>query len=191
MNAGNSFYAKPRFGAMGKGITYLSKRKILSNYKNEDGLRSGFDYGWSFQKIHRNDQFLKQILQSRPIIEREVVTPRIKNRKFDLRIYVVYGRVPYMYIKSASIRKPITNWSQGGKIEKKSFLHNIHSHKIKEVKEIAQKAAKTLGLNFCGVDIIFDELWKPYVLEAQSMPSWESGHDLFKALINKISKRKH
>lgn len=190
LDNGNNFYAKPRFGAMGKGITYLTKRKILSNYKNGGGLRSGFDYGWSFQKIHRRDHLLGQMLQSKPIIEPEIKTPRIKNRKFDLRIYVVYGRVPYLYVRSAPVRKPITNWSQGGRIEKHSFLKHIPSTKIREIKRIARESAKILGLNFCGVDIIFDEKWSPYVLEAQSMPSWESGYDLFGTLINKLSKGK-
>ena len=191
MDNGNNFYMKPRFGAMGKGITYLSKRKILSNYENGGGLRSGFDYGWSFQKIRRSDNLLRQILRTKPIIEPEIKTPRIKNRKFDLRIYVVYGRIPYMYARTASVRKPITNWSQGGQIEKRSFLEHIPSGKLREVKKIARRSAKILGLNFCGVDIIFDEDWNYYVLEAQSMPSWESGYDLFGTLINKLSKRRH
>ena len=191
IKATKSFYIKPRFGAMGKGITYLSKRKIVSNYKNGEGLRSGFDYGWSFQKIGKKSQLLRQILQSNPVIEEEIKTPLIKNRKFDLRIYVVYGRVPYMYARTASVRKPITNWSQGGRIEKHSFLRHIPSGRLKEIKKIARKSAKILGLNFCGVDIIFDEKWNPYVLEAQSMPSWESGYDLFGTLINNISRRKN
>ena len=189
IKAGKSFYIKPRFGAMGKGITYLSKRKIISNYKNGKGFRSGFDYGWLFQKIGKKSHLLKQILQSNPVIEEEIKTPLIKNRKFDLRIYVIYGRIPYIYARTASARKPITNWSQGGKIEKRSFLKHIPVAGLKKAKKIARESAKILGLNFCGVDIIFDEKWNFYVLEVQSMPSWESGHDLFGTLINKLSKK--
>jgi len=187
IDLGNNFYIKPRFGAMGKGITYLSKHKAVSNYENGNGLRAGFDYGWSFQKIAKKGGLLKRIVDSKPILEKEIKTPLIKKRKFDLRIYVIYGRVPYLYARSAPIRKPITNWSQGGRIEKEVFLKHIPSHKLRCIKQIAKKSAEALALNFCGVDVIFDEQWTPYVLEAQSMPSWESGYDLFGMLIKKLA----
>ncbi len=188
---GNGYFIKPRFGSMGKGITYVSNGRILTNYKNDgDGPRFGYDYGWSFKKLRKSDDLLKQILFSKPVIEREIKSPRIKNRKFDMRVYVLYNTAPYVYARSAPTRKPITNWSQGGRIEKKSFLKHIPKSKMSEIKKMSKKVAKILKLNFCGVDIIFDQDWNPYVLEAQSFPSYELGCDLFGKLINKLAKRK-
>ena len=96
--------------------------------------------------------------------------------------------MPYFYAKSAPVKSFITNWSQGGRIEKKAFLNKALSKSdIEKVKSVAIKAAKVIDLKFAGVDVIIDrDTKKTYVLEIQSFPGYERGYTLMKHLANTI-----
>ena len=122
-------------------------------------------------------------------ILQKAVSPLIcRNRKFDIRVYTAYNKVPYLYAKSAPASSFITNWSQGGRIEKEGFLNSCLSKKeINEVSRLAIKAAKTINLKFAGVDVIIDKDTRDmHVLEIQSFPGYERGFDLMKFLANNI-----
>lgn len=189
LNKGNNIFVKPRFGAMGKGISYLTSSKWITNFTCTDSviISPVYDYRWEFNEVTGNLNFLNNLLNTGAICEQAIESPIIRGRKFDLRIYVIYGKVPYIYARSAQKDKFVTNWSQGGKIEKGSFLSKIPQNKLKEAERLALKTAKALKMNFCGVDIIFSGRFKKaYVLEAQSFPSYESGFDLFGYLIDCI-----
>lgn len=186
---GKDLFLKPRYGAMGKGVSYLNTKKWRTNFRCKDGsvISPLYDYKWNFSEVTGNMFFLERLLKAGFIFEEAVKSPIIRGRRFDLRIYVVYGKVPYVYARSVHKEKFVTNWSQGGEIEKGRFLNKIPASRLKEAERIAVRTAKALKMNFCGVDIIFSEGFKKaYVLEAQSFPSYERGFDLFGYLIDCI-----
>jgi glutathione synthase/RimK-type ligase-like ATP-grasp enzyme len=185
-------YIKPRFGAMGKGITYADSSGLYTNFLFQSGnIKSrAYDYNWPAAKIaNKNRHIFIQQLISRGFIFQSAVNPlNHKGRKFDIRVYVVNGKTPYLYAKSAPLTSFTTNWSQGGRIEKRHFLRSVLSEKeIKRIKSLSLKAARAIGLSFAGVDIIIDSHARDInVLEIQSFPSYERGFDLMRCLAASI-----
>jgi len=189
IDKGQSLFLKPRFGAMGKGLTYLAKDGWYTNflYRSGNVISRGFDYGWDFMKVTGKLGFLEKLIRNDFIVEEAIDLPMIGRKKFDLRCYCIYGKVPYMYARSIPAKNFVTNWSQGGKIEGKSFLAKIPKKRLVLAKKYALLAAKALGLNYAGVDIVFSKDYrKVYVLEAHSFPSYETGFDLMRYLINHL-----
>jgi len=189
---GKSLYIKPRFGAMGKGITYINSKGCFTNFLFKDGkiLNRPDDYNWKAAKVPISKQkaFLPILIKRGFIFQEAIYTPVVDGRKFDMRIYVIYGNVPYLYAKSTESKNFITNWSQGGRIEKGNFLKRaLGSKNKKRAIAMAIKSARILNLNYAGVDVIFDEASnKLHVLEIQSFPGYERGFKLMKFLANLI-----
>ncbi|MEA3328503.1 MAG: hypothetical protein U9Q08_02000 [Candidatus Omnitrophota bacterium] len=187
---GKSLYLKPRFGAMGKGITYVSGRQVVTNFlfRQDRIISRPYDYNWRFSRISNKKRFLKKLLSKDVICEEAIEPATHEGRRFDFRIYTIYGRTPYFYAKSVGENSIVTNWSQGGRIEKKkSFYQHIPKSKIRLMLSLAKKTARTLGLNYAGVDILFSKGFeKIYVLEAHSFPAHEKGFNLTKFLSEKI-----
>lgn len=190
---GKRIYVKPRFGAMGKGITYLNGDNCYTNFLFKKGeiISHSYDYNWKANHISTNkrDEFLKILIKKGFIFQEAIETPIVRQRKFDIRVYVINKMVPYMYAKSAPRDSFITNWSQGGRIEKgKDFLHRVLGRNaVERVKAIAKKAARQVNLNFAGVDVIVNrDMSNIYLLEIQSFPGYERGFDLMKFLVDTI-----
>lgn len=186
LEKGHRLYAKPRFGAMGKGITYLTKGRWRTNYLYKRGkiVSRNFDYGWGFVDVTGKLDFLKELIKRDMVFEQAIDLPTIEGRKFDMRIYVIYGKVPYLYARTVSVEKIVTNWSQGGRIEKGSFLRKIPKEKLNMAKSYAIKGAQAIGINYAGMDLIFSgDFCQVYVLEGHSFPSYERRFGLTKYLI--------
>jgi glutathione synthase/RimK-type ligase-like ATP-grasp enzyme len=187
-----SLYIKPRFGAMGKGISYADRSGLYTNFLFRSGkIKSRtYDYNWLPARIpdKNKDIFIEKLIKGGFIFQAAVDPLNYKGRKFDIRVYTVYGKTPYLYAKSAPLKSFTTNWSQGGRIEKDCFLRGVLSVKeIHRVKMLSLKAARAIGLLFAGVDIIIDSHTRDiYVLEIQSFPSYEKGFDLMKFLVSSI-----
>ncbi|MCK5013590.1 MAG: hypothetical protein KAS66_07205 [Candidatus Omnitrophica bacterium] len=197
LGRGISLYIKPRFGSMGKGISYLSNGLLTTNFLFQKGkvISHPYDYNWRFHEITKQadkNKFLKTMILKGFIFEEAIDPPINKGRRSDFRVYCVYGKIPYYYVRSTPAVSLITNWSQGGKIEqKRKFSQYIPETKLKKVKSLAQKVAKDLELNYAGVDVIFSKDYKKiYVLEAHSFPGYEKGFDLMNDLARKILKSK-
>ena len=195
LNQGIPLYIKPRFGAFGKGITCANKDAIVTNFLFRKGriISRRYDYNWRFSKIKDKDRngFLKAMLSNGCICE-EAIDPSVyKDRRFDFRVYCIYGKIVYYYIRSTPASSPVTNWSQGGRIEKKKdFPKYISRDIIKRVKSLAKRVARELELNYAGIDIILSkDLKKAFVLEAHSFPGYEKGFDLMSCLAKNILKR--
>jgi len=188
---GESLYIKPRFGSMGKGITYLNKDSLTTNFLFRKGqiVSRPYDYNWPFCKLagQRRDSFLKILLAKDFVWEEAIDSCTIRNKRFDFRVYCIYGKIPYSYARSAPAVAPVTNWSQGGRIENKTnFSKDIPKSKLKEIHSLALKVAKRLKLNYAGVDIIYSKNFeKIYVLEAHSFPGFEKGFPLMNYLAKK------
>ncbi|MFC1703587.1 RimK family alpha-L-glutamate ligase [Candidatus Omnitrophota bacterium] len=172
---GHRFFLKPRFGSMGKGITFLSNSRWQTNFtfRNNQILSRKSDSGWAFKNITNNDVFLRKLLKSDIDIEEEVHSPIIKNKKFDLRIYTFLGKVFYVYPRTNESDKVTTNISQGGKGHKQTFLKQLPRNAVEASKRQAIKTSNALGLNFAGVDVIIDKNWKDvYVLDVNVFPGF-------------------
>ena len=188
-----ALYIKPAFGAMGKGMSFINRDECWTNFIFREGeiISRPRDYNWGFSRISekRRNAFLKILIRRKFIFEKAIDLATFGRRKFDVRIYVIYGHVPYLYARSAPKANIVTNWSQGGRIEGRRFLKKaLPPGKIKEIKDIARRSARVLGLNYAGIDILANEkLDKMYFLEAHSFPGYEKKFNLMKFLINKIT----
>jgi len=193
LDRGMSLYIKPRFGSMGKGISYLTNDLLTTNFLFQKGkvISHPYDYNWRFHEITKKrdrNKFLKIMIAHGFIFEEAIDPPVHKGRRSDFRVYCVYGKISYYYVRSTPAVSLVTNWSQGGKIEqKKKFSKYIPESKLKKVKSLTKKVAKDLRLNYTGVDIIFSKDYKKiYVLEAHSFPAFEKGFGLMADLAKKI-----
>ncbi len=173
LNKEKKLYLKVNFGAMGKGITRLEKGKWLTNFIYRKGSiisRKG-DYGWRFKDITGKVDFLKRLLKKELVIEEAIAPYIIDNKKFDIRYYVVYGKVKLRVPRSAPVENVVTNIAQGGNKEGEDFLKMSPKY-LKAAGENAVKTAKVLNLNFAGVDVMISKRGIPYVIEAQSFPGF-------------------
>lgn len=187
-----ALYIKPVFGAMGKGMSFVTERECWTNFifKRDKIVSRPYDYNWGFAQIgrRRKERFLKILMEKKFVFEEAINPSVIRGRKFDIRIYVIYGRIPYFYARSAPQASPLTNWSQGGRIEKATFLKwALPEKKIGQIKEIARRSARLMGLNYAGIDLILDEkLDRVYFLEAHSFPGYERRFNLMRFLIDRV-----
>ena len=85
------------------------------------------------------------------MIEKAINHYIINDRKFDIRYYIVYGKVKHKIIRSTSVENVITNITQGGAKEKKSFLKTIPRKYLERAERNAVKTAKALNLNLAGI----------------------------------------
>ena len=192
VNQGLNLYLKPRFGAMGKGITYIDGSGVTSNFLFRKGevISRPYDFNWRFTRIKEKREFLGKLLKKGFICEEAIEPPAFRKRRFDFRVYVLFGNVIYFYAKTTGVKDYVTNWSQGGKIDRrKTILKTIPEEKLTLLKNLAKKAAVTLGLNFAGIDIIFSkDLKNAYVLEGNAFPGYEKGFDLMRCLLKSVVK---
>ncbi len=191
LKKGKKLYLKVNFGAMGKGITRLENGKWLTNFIYRKGSiisRKG-DYGWKFKNVTGNEDFLKNLLKKELTVEEEINPYITDNKKFDIRYYVIYGKVRYKIIRSAPVENVVTNITQGGTKEKKSFLKGIPRRYLKKAEKNAIKAAKALNLNLAGIDVMLSEKGASHIIEAQSFPGFPaSKHNFSEKLAKELIK---
>jgi len=192
LNKRKKLYLKVNFGAMGKGITRLEKSRWLTNFIYRKGSiisRKG-DYGWKFKDITGNREFLRKLLRKELVVEEAIDPYVIDDKKFDIRYYVIYGKIKHKIIRSASIESVVTNITQGGIKEGEEFLKMPREY-LKAAEGNAVKAAKALDLNLAGIDVIISKRGIPYVIEAQSFPGFpESKYDLSVKLAEEMIKHR-
>jgi len=80
----------------------------------------------------------------------------------DMRAFVVGGRVVAAMVRRGTGWK--TNFSQGAKVAPVELSS--------EMAALALQAAKTIGLDYAGVDLMRSEDGKNYVVEINSIPGW-------------------
>ena len=192
LNTNSGLYIKPRFGSMGKGISYIDRENLVSNFLFRKGriVSRITDFNWPFVRVKNQAGFLNTLLKRGFICEEAINPPLFRGNRFDFRAYVVFGKVVYLYAKSSPAQFQVTNWSQGGRIDKKeTILNTLPKEKIAQIGRLARRAARALGLNFVGIDIIYSQdLKSAYVLEGNAFPGYERGFDLQKCLLNYLVK---
>ena len=168
-------FIKCRYGACGKGITYISPEKWFTNYIiGERGVIQNplSEDQWVFSDVTRNKDFLKRLLDLEVIVEQEIIPPNLskKGNKFDIRSYVVFGQVPHMFLRENSREKVITNFDQGGTVHHEYYKH-LSLKEIKRVQQISLDASRAFPSKILGIDVMFDNDFEtPKILEAQSFP---------------------
>jgi glutathione synthase/RimK-type ligase-like ATP-grasp enzyme len=187
-----SLYIKPRFGAMGKGISFADRTGIYTNFgfRSKKIISRVYDYNWPLIRLPKRYHrlFVGMLIKKGFVFQRAVEPLVYRKRRFDIRVYTACGKIPYMYAKSSPQNNIVTNWSQGGRIEKKPFLCNALSpYEIKNIKAVSLEASTALGLGYAGVDIIMGRHTRSInVLEIQSFPGYEKGFDLMRFLAENI-----
>lgn len=162
-------FVKCRYGAEGKGITYLSADGWWTNYLvGENGLGNyGVRDRWEFTNISGRYDLLEQLLGQEVIIEREIVTPEVEDgTKFDIRAYVIRGEVPHMFLRINQRDAFITNFSQGARVEHR-YAEVLPRDLVQRLRDIANRAANALQTPFVGIDLMVDHNLEIYVVEAQ------------------------
>jgi glutathione synthase/RimK-type ligase-like ATP-grasp enzyme len=172
LNSGRELFIKPRYGSMGKGITHLSSSRWQTNFSFKDNkiVSRKSDRGWKFRDITGKSRFLKQLLNKDMIVEDAVQSLALGQMKIDLRIYVFFNRVVYVYPRKNREDRVTTNISQGAKGDPK-LLDVLPKHVVKKAGRIAKKTAETLGVNLLGMDIMPSRNKKDvYVLDVNLFP---------------------
>ncbi|MFC1504238.1 RimK family alpha-L-glutamate ligase [Spirochaetota bacterium] len=194
LEKGKKFFIKPRFGSMGKGITYVEKGKWYTNFGfKENTIRNRYsDYGWKFRKITGNMKFLKSLLKEDVMVEDAVPRWLIRGKHFDVRCLLFFGKIMYIYPRSNTIDRITTNVSQGARSEKMKFLKDVDPVLLRRTERIAVKAARILNLNYAGVDLILDPVkHEAIVIEINGFPGFPKvrTYNLGKYILHKIGEK--
>lgn len=192
LNKGHNFFLKPRYGSMGKGITFLSWSNWQTNFifKNDKIISRRSDGGWKFRDVTRNRKFLAKLLGKDILIEDEINSVILKEMKIDIRLYVFLNKVIYIYPRKNKVDRITTNISQGAKGDP-DISRQLPKHIIEKSKKLACKAAKTLGLNLAGIDIMIDRNLKDlYILDINAFPGFPKRRtfNLAQRMIEEITK---
>lgn len=167
LSKGHQFFLKPRYGSMGKGITFLSENDWQTNFILRRGriISRKSDQGWNFNKVTGNRSFLRRILNNDFLLQEALDSLILKGKKVDLRIYTFFNKVIFIYPRKNKTDKITTNITQGGRGDIR-VLKQIPTPLINQSIRVAQKTSQVLGINFAGIDIIPQrDLKKVYVID--------------------------
>lgn len=192
----NNLFIKFRVGGEGKGITYLTKKRWLTNidwdktYEKTPFVKTKINpfqsTVWEFRDVTDNTEFLEDLLRRFVIIEKEVDFSVIDKMKYDLRFYMIYGKPAFILPRLAPPDHIVTNWSRGGIVpsgeERKKFLNKIPKEAMKNAKKITSDVAQLLGLGLVGLDLMFTKEYDVRILEGQTDPSYTKQFDISKEL---------
>ncbi len=192
LNKGICLFLKPRYGSMGKGITYLSPSRWQTNFtfRNNKIISRKSDYGWKFKSITGNSAFLSQLIKKDIIAEEEIDSLVLRKRKLDLRIYTFFKQVIYIYPKTNYPEKVTTNISQGAK-GSPGILKFVPKHLLAKAKQAAVETSKALNLDLSGIDVLLDcDQRSVYVVDVNVFPGYPKRRtfNLARTIVQAISR---
>ena len=183
-------FLKVRYGSMGKGITYMEKGNWKTNFRFDDGkiVSSTSDYKWTFIDITDNVDFLKEILTKDIVIEEAIDAYKLNGIIFDLRLYVFYDKVLYIFPRTNKKDAITANISQGGHGRSTQFLKRFPKNIIDDATKIAIQTVDNIDINFAGVDVMIDNDLNVYVIELNAFPGFTkvSRFNISKRIIHEI-----
>ena len=187
-------FLKVRYGSMGKGMTYLEKRKWKTNFRFKDGkiINQRSDYGWTFVDITDNVEFLKELLTKDIVIEEAIDSYKLDDIIFDLRFYMFYDKVLYIFPRTNKKSAITANISQGGHGRSTQFLKKFPKNVIDRAVKSAIRTMKAMDVNFAGVDVMISKDLRVYVVELNTIPGFPKVRrfNLSKRIIQRIEDRK-
>ena len=187
-------FLKVRYGSMGKGMTYLEKRNWKTNFRFKDGkiINQRSDYGWTFVDITDNVEFLKELLTKDIVIEEAIDSYKLDDIIFDLRFYMFYDEVLYIFPRTNKKSAITANISQGGHGRSTQFLKRFPKNVIDKAVKAGIRTMKAMDGNFAGVDVMISKDLRVYVIELNTFPGFTKVRrfNLSKRIIQRIEDRK-
>lgn len=193
IEAGHSVYVKVRFGSMGKGISYINPKIWTTNF-NYDGkvIRNHEDdNNWKEIEITGDKYFLEKILEEDVIVEKAVKNTSTNGFKFDIRARSLFGESLEEFAYYRTSYNAVTNASQGApRMPLNILLNSLPIQKqVNEALSLSERSAQILGLNYAGVDILFEgDEYEPVFLEINSFPGPHQAEKVLPLLHGKILK---
>jgi len=185
-----NIFIKPKSGSLGEGLSLFSidKNKGYS-YRIINGKEDEIYYGEN--AINKLEKIVFDYNQF--IFQDYIKLAKINGSPFDMRVLKnldTNSLFPYLRIsKNNSLG---TNVSLGADISK-DILNYIPKKSLEESLYLVEKTSKIIGSDIFGADIVFDESYTPYVLEANAFPGISGplnfGYNLYDVEINKINKK--
>ena len=193
LDKGQSFFLKPRYGSMGKGITFLSWANWQTNFIFKHGkiINKRTDRGWRFRDITGNKKFLSALLKEDVLTEKAIESLLLKKMKVDMRIYTFFNKVLYVYPRRNRADRITTNISQGAKGDP-GLLKELPENLVGKAEKLAVKVSKILGINSTGMDIMMDHNLKDvYVIDVNVFPGFPKRRtfNLAKAMVTELARR--
>ncbi len=180
------YFIKPRLGQQGRGIFLLER--CAPSPSAPDGLKV-FNGQGELITIHR--KYFKELVRdaafpSGDYILQKAVFPSLRRDAFDLRMLIQKGsdgknRITGSHVRVSMDRSVALNLSGG------AYIDGVEKHLGKylgeeEVRNVVRKTESTAMdtvelidelVGECGelgIDFVFDDKWRPYVLELNSKP---------------------
>jgi len=183
-------FLKVRYGSMGKGITYLEKGNWKTNFRFKDGkiVNPRSDYGWTFVDVTDNVEFLKELLTKDIVIEEAIDSCKLDDIIFDLRLYMFYDDVLYIFPRTNKKDAITANISQGGQGRSTQFLKRFPKSVIDKAVSSGIRTIQAMDVNFAGVDVMISKDLRVYVIELNTFPGFPkvSRFNLSKRIIKRI-----
>ncbi|MEA3458763.1 MAG: hypothetical protein U9R21_08825, partial [Candidatus Thermoplasmatota archaeon] len=187
-------FLKVRYGSMGKGITYLETGNWKTNFRFEEGkiINPSSEYEWTFIDVTDNVKFLKEILTKDIVIEEAIDTYKLDDIIFDLRLYMFYDEVLYIFPRTNKKGAITANISQGGHGRSTQFLKRFPKNAIDRAVKIGIRTMNAMDVNFAGVDVMISKDLGVYVIELNTFPGFIKVRrfNLSKRIIQRIEDRK-
>ena len=174
LRSGESLFLKPRYGSMGKGITFLSKSSWKTNFLYRGGriMSRKSDRGWKFRDITGNYAFLRKLIRNDILTEKAIDSITVKKKKVDMRVYVFFNRVMYIYPRKNDIDSVTTNISQGAQGDPR-LLRKMPKPIVDRTRKVASRVSRALKLNLAGMDIMVDRNRRDiYVIDVNLFPGF-------------------
>ncbi|RXT05647.1 YheC/YheD family protein [Ammoniphilus sp. CFH 90114] len=171
-------YIKPDFGKEGKGVYRVVKNgpEFILKYQSRTKV---------FTDSHSLYQFVNRRSSSRLIIQQGIELERFNNKPYDVR--AMLQRKPKgewvctgWFARVGSPGKIVTNLAQGGKVysvnklfQSKGLPPHEQSRRFDYIQRLSLEVARCLsakrsGMHQIGIDWVFDQTGKLWILEVNS-----------------------
>lgn len=141
---------------------FYTKEQVLEAYKNHNNwpVIAKHEKGYQGKSVRKFDNFGELEKFVKKIQEKNIgmfLWQKYLPTRWDIRVIVLDGKSIGGMKRSAVGEEFRSNFSLGGEVEKWELSESDRL--------LAEKVAKSCGLDYCGVDIMKDENDKSYILE--------------------------